>query len=147
MKASEGRLGRIFILKLEDGDRMPDCIESFALENQISTGHVIFVGGIGSGQIVVGPRDSLSMPPEPMLMPVDGAHEVAGVGTLAPGEDGKPALHMHAAMGRSGNTITGCIRPGVDTWLIGEAIIYEILNTTARRTTDAKSGFALLDVV
>ena len=147
MKASEGRLGRIFILKLEDGDRMPDCIESFALENQISTGHVIFIGGIGSGQIVVGPRDSLSMPPEPMLIPVDGAHEVAGVGTLAPGEDGKPVLHMHAAMGRSGNTITGCIRPGVDTWLIGEAIIYEILNTTARRTTDVKSGFALLDVV
>ena len=146
MKTSEGRLGRIFFIRLEDGDRLPDCIEHFAAENNTSTGHVIFVGGIGGGQIVVGPRDSDFMPPEPMLLPVDGAHEVLGVGTLASDEDGKPVLHMHAAMGRSGNTMTGCIRPGVDAWLIGEAIIYEILDTTASRKLDEKSGFKLLDI-
>jgi predicted DNA-binding protein with PD1-like motif len=146
MKASEGKLGRIFIIRLENGDRLPDCIERFAAENSISTGHVILIGGIGSGQIVVGPRDSDSMPPEPMLLPVDGAHEVLGVGILAADEDGKPILHMHAAMGRSGNTITGCIRPGVNAWLVGEAIIYEILDTGAKRTRDAKSGFTLLDI-
>jgi predicted DNA-binding protein with PD1-like motif len=146
MKASEGRLGRVFIIRLEDGDRLPDCIEHFAQNNNISTGHVIFIGGIGSGQLVVGPRDTRSPKPDPMLLPIDGVHEVAGAGTLAPGEDGKPILHMHAAMGRSGNTITGCIRPGVDTWLIGEVIIYEILNTTAKRKIDAKSGFHLLEI-
>jgi predicted DNA-binding protein with PD1-like motif len=146
MKASEGKLGRVFVIRLEDGDRLPDCIEHFAAENNIATGHVILVGGIGGGQIVVGPRDSNTMPPEPMLLPVDGAHEVLGVGTLATDEEGKPILHMHAAMGRSGNTITGCIRPGVDAWLIGEAIIYEILDTNAKRTRDAKSGFTLLDI-
>ena len=146
MKTSEGKLGRIFFIRLEDGDRLPDCIEHFAAKNNISTGHVIFVGGIGGGQIVVGPRDSNSMPPEPMLLPVDGAHEVLGVGTLAADENGNPILHMHAAMGRSGNTMTGCIRPGVDAWLIGEAIIYEILDTSVSRKLDEKSGFKLLDV-
>ena len=146
MKASEGRLGRIFFIRLEDGDRLPDCIEQFAVENNISAGHVIFVGGIGGGQIVVGPRDSNSMPPEAMLLPVDGAHEVLGVGTLASDENGNRILHMHAAMGRSGNTMTGCIRPGVDAWLVGEAIIYEILDTSASRKLDEKSGFKLLDI-
>jgi predicted DNA-binding protein with PD1-like motif len=146
MKASEGKIGRIFIIRLETGDRLPDCIERFAGENNISTGHVIFVGGIGGGQLVVGPRDSNTMPPEPMLLPIDGAHEVLGLGTLAKDENGKPILHMHSAMGRSGNTITGCIRPGVDAWLIGEAIIYEILDTSARRTKDVESGFTLLDI-
>jgi predicted DNA-binding protein with PD1-like motif len=146
MKTSEGRLGRIFFIRLEDGDKLPDCIERFAADNNISAGHVIFVGGIGGGQVVVGPRDSNSMPPEPMLLPVDGAHEVLGVGTLASDENGNPVLHMHAAMGRSGNTITGCIRPGVNAWLIGEAIIYEILDTSASRKLDEKSGFKLLDI-
>lgn len=32
MIASEGRLGRVFVLRLEDGDRVPDCIEAFAAE-------------------------------------------------------------------------------------------------------------------
>ena len=146
MKASEGRLGRVFVLRLEDGDIVPDCIERFAEEKGISVGHVILVGGIGGGEVVVGPRHSDEMPPEPMLLPVDGAHEVAGVGVLAPGQDGRPVLHIHAALGRAGQTMTGCLRPGVTAWLVAEAIIYEILGANARRVRDAASGFDLLDV-
>lgn len=145
MKATEGRLGRVFVIRLEDGDILPDCIEKFAKKNGVSVGHVILVGGIGEGQIVVGPRDSRKMPPEPMLLPIDGAHEVAGVGVLAPGEDGKPVLHIHAALGRSGQTMTGCLRPSVTTWLVAEAILYEILGANVSRRKDQKSGFTLLE--
>jgi predicted DNA-binding protein with PD1-like motif len=144
MKSSEGKLGRVFVIRLEDGDVLPGCIERFAEKKGISVGYVILVGGIGEGQIVVGPRDSQKMPPEPMLLPIDGAHEVAGVGVLAPGEDGKPVLHIHAALGRSGQTMTGCLRPGVTTWMVGEAIIYEILGAKVSRRKDKKSGFELL---
>jgi len=146
MKASEGRVGRVFVIRLEDGDVVPDCIERFAEEKGISVGQVILVGGIGDGEVVVGPRDSEERPPQPMLLPVDGAHEVVGVGVIAPGEDGKPVLHIHAALGRSGQTMTGCLRPGVTTWLVGEAIIYEITGTNARRLPDKASGFDLLEV-
>ena len=79
-----------------------------------------------------------------MLLPIDGAHEVAGVGVLVPGDDGKPMLHIHAALGRSGGTMTGCLRPGVSTWLVGEAIVYEILGTNARRVLDPEANFPLL---
>jgi predicted DNA-binding protein with PD1-like motif len=147
MKASEGKLGRVFVIRLEDGDKLPDCIEKFAEDKGISVGHVILVGGIGKGQIVVGPRYSDKMPPEPMLLPIDGAHEVAGVGVLAPDENGKPVLHIHAALGRSGQTMTGCLRPGVNTWLVAEAILYEILGARATRVKDKKSGFTLLQPV
>lgn len=146
MKACEGKLGRIFVLRLEDGDLIPDCIERFAEENGVTAGQVILIGSIGSGQVVVGPRVSDEMPPEPMLLPVDGAHEVCGVGVIAPDESGKPTLHIHAALGRSGQTMTGCLRPGVSTWLIGEAILYEITGTTASRQKDKKTGFTLLEV-
>ena len=85
MKACEGQLGRVFVIRLEDGDVVPKCIERFAEENGVSVAHVILVGGIGDGEVVVGPRRSEERPPQPMLLPIDGAHEVAGVGVLAPG--------------------------------------------------------------
>ncbi len=145
MKSSEGHIGRVFVIRLEDGDIVPDCIERFAEEEGISVGQAVLVGGIGGGQVVVGPRRSDEMPPEPMLLPLDGAHEVAGVGVIAHGENGKPVLHIHAALGRSGKTTTGCLRPGVTTWLVGEVILYEILGTRAMRVKDKESGFSLLE--
>jgi predicted DNA-binding protein with PD1-like motif len=146
MKACEGHIGRVFILRLEDGDVVPTCLERFAGEKSIQAGHVILIGGIGGGEVVVGPRNSTDRAPDPMLLPVDGAHEVVGLGILTPGEDGKPVLHIHAALGRAGQTLTGCLRPGVTTWLVGEAIIYEIVGSNARRCLDKESGFGLLEV-
>ncbi|MFC2001269.1 PPC domain-containing DNA-binding protein [Chloroflexota bacterium] len=146
MKASEGQIGRVFVIRLENNDVVPACLERFAAEKGIKVGHVILVGGVDCGEIVVGPRNSVEMPPTPMLLPVDGAHEVVGVGVLAPDKDGKPGLHIHASLGRSGQTLTGCLRPGVKTWLVGEAIIYEIVGANARRLPDEESGFNLLEV-
>ena len=146
MKVSEGRIGRVFVIRLEDGDVVPECIEKFAEENGISVGQVVLVGGIGSGEVVVGPRRTNEMPPEPVLLPVDGAHEVVGVGVLAPDEETKPVLHIHGALGRSGKTLTGCLRPGVTTWLVAEAVIYEILDIKATRIYDIASEFKLLEV-
>ena len=145
MKASEGHIGRVFVIRLEDGDVVPECIERFAAEKGVSVGHVILVGGIEGGQVVVGPRHSGQRPPDPMLLPVDSAHEVVGVGVLAPGEEGKPVLHIHAALGRSGHTMSGCLRAGVKTWLVGEVILYEIVGTKATRVMDTESGLALLE--
>ncbi len=146
MKASEGKIGRVFVIRLEDGDVIPACLEHFAEAHGITTGQVILIGGIADGEIVVGPRDSTASPPEPILLPVDGAHEVVGAGIIAPDKNGQPVLHIHAALGRAGQTVTGCLRPGVTTWLVGEAIIYEITGTTTARLPDKASGFNLLEV-
>ena len=145
MKACEGRIGRVFVIRLEDGDVVPECIERFAEEKRVSVGQAILVGGIGGGDVVVGPRRSEERPPEPMLLPIGGAHEVVGVGVLAPGEDGKPILHIHAALGRAGQTMTGCLRHGVTTWLVGEVVLYEILGTKVLRIKDEQSGFEFLE--
>ena len=145
MKACEGRIGRVFVIRLEDGDVVPQCIERFAEEKGVSVGQAILVGGIGGGDVVVGPRRSEQRPPEPMLLPINGAQEVVGVGVLAPSEDGKPVLHIHAALGRAGQTMTGCLRHGVTTWLVGEVILYEILGANMLRVKDKQSGFELLE--
>ena len=146
MKATEGKIGRVFVIRLEDGDMLPACIERFADEKGIAVGQVILLGAIGSGQIVAGPRDSSVRPPDPILLPIDDVHEIVGVGVIAPGADGKPGLHMHASLGRSGHVITGDPRPGVSTWVVAEAIIMEITGVKAARLPDKETGFNLLEV-
>jgi predicted DNA-binding protein with PD1-like motif len=146
MKASEGRLGRVFVIRLEDDDVIPGCIEAFACEKNIRMASVFLIGGVGEGLVVVGPRRSDEMPPEPMLLPLDGAHEVIGTGLIIQDRNGSPKMHMHAALGRSGQTITGCVRPGVKIWLVGEAVIYEILGADVCRLPDKETGFELLKV-
>jgi predicted DNA-binding protein with PD1-like motif len=130
MKASEGKFGRVFILRLEDGDGIPECIERFAEEKRLAVAQVIMIGGVDKGQVVVGPRLTEEVPPDPMLLPVDGAHELMGIGLLAPDKEGKPVLHVHASLGRAGKTTAGCLRPGVSTLAGGlMVIICEIMGT------------------
>jgi len=40
LKYLEGRLGRVFVIRLEEGDIVPDCIEEFAGNKNISIAHV-----------------------------------------------------------------------------------------------------------
>ena len=146
MKATEGKVGRIFVIRLEDGDIVPECIEKFAVKKKLSVAYAIFIGGVGGGQVVSGPRHTEERPPDPLCLPVDGVHEVAGVGILAPDGNGKPVLHIHAALGRAGSTLTGCLRPGVTTWLTGEVVLVEVFGADVARLIDEASGFELLEV-
>ena len=147
MKYSEGKLGRVFVIRLEDKDRLPQAIESFAEENKIQRGMCILVGGIqAGGKIVVGPEESTKTPIVPTIFTLSGVHEVLGVGAVFPDDNGKPRLHMHAALGREGKSRTGCIRPGIEVWKVGEVIFFEIKDNSARRKKDASTGFELLEV-
>ncbi len=146
MKANEGKTGRVFVIRLEDGDIVPDCIEKFAAQKKVKAAYAMLIGGIESGQVVSGPRTTAGRPPDPLYLPVDGVHEVAAVGLLAPDGKGKPVLHIHGALGRAGSTLTGCLRPGVKTWLIGEVVLIEILGVNVARLIDKESGFELLEI-
>ncbi|MBI9080188.1 MAG: DNA-binding protein [Pseudodesulfovibrio sp.] len=144
MQYSEGSIGRIFTLRLENGEKIPDCIEQFAREKNIKAALCTMIGGVDKGTLVVGPEDGNDPIITPILHAIDTAHEVSATGTIFPDEEGTPVLHMHAALGREGKTRTGCIRPGLDVWLVGEVIIMEILNTDMLRKKEKKSGLALL---
>lgn len=133
------------MIRLEDGDNIPACLETFAEENKIRTGLVTIFGGISKGRVVTGPRQVDEMPPDPIVTAVEGVHEVIALGLLAAGSSGRIQLHLHGALGRSGKTITGCLRPGVETWLVGEVVICEILGVDSKRLPDNRSGFDLLE--
>ncbi|MHC1790206.1 PPC domain-containing DNA-binding protein [Solidesulfovibrio sp.] len=144
MIVSEGRLGRVFVLRLGDGDRLPDAIEEFARTRGVTAALVAALGGLENGRLVTGPEDGTVMPPQAMLTAIDAVHEAAAVGTIFPGADGAPRLHMHAALGRDGETRTGCVRPGLDVWKIFEVVVIEITGTDLARAKDPETGFELL---
>lgn len=148
MKSIEGKLGRVFILRLEHDDALPKCIEDFAAEKQIQLAQVVFIGGIYNGNLVAGPRKTGEPRPDPIVLPVNEAHDAVAVGIIAPAENGKPALHMHGALGRSGQTMAGCFQTGVSVWLVGEAVIYEILSgSTAKRVVDKTAKLTLFEIL
>ena len=145
MKYSEAKQGRTFIIRLEDGDVLHECIEAFARDRGIMAAGLIALGGVDDGStLVVGPEDGRSTPVVPTAHILQDVHEVAGVGTLFPNEEGRPVLHMHIAAGRTNETITGCIRMGVRVWQVLEVFLWELTDTTGRRVLDPVTGFELL---
>lgn len=147
MQYEEGRLGRVFALRLEEGDRLPDCIEEFAGEKEIRCGMVIHLGGVEDGsRLVVGPEANRGEAIVSMIHVLRGIQEILALGTLFPNESGKPTLHLHAAVGREGNAVVGCTRAGVGVWLVGEVILLEILGMEGLRKKDLRSGYELLQL-
>lgn len=147
MQYSEASLGRIFILRLENGDQIPDVIEEFAKDKKIQSAIIHFLGGADTqSKVVVGPEDGTIAKPRIMIKELTGVSEALGLGTLFLNEEGLPKLHLHSAFGRNGETITGCTREGVKIWHIGEVIIFELLDTKAKRKIDPQLGFELLEL-
>ena len=145
MKYAAAKQGRVFVIRLEDGEIVHEEIERFAREQSIRAAALIIVGGADRGStLVVGPQDGESRPVTPLAQVLPDVHEVAGVGTLFPDEEGNPILHMHMACGRKTDTVTGCVRTGVKVWEVMEVILFELAGTTGRRVLDPETGFKLL---
>ena len=147
MNYTEAKLGRIFILRLHQGERLHEVIEKFAAEKKVSSALCFFLGGAeDKSKVVVGPKDGAVLPPEPMVTLLKGVHEGCGVGTIFTDEQGKPKLHMHASFGRNDTAVTGCVRMGVDVWQIGEVVILELAGSAAKRAKDKDTGFEFLEI-
>ena len=146
MKSSPAQSGRVFVLRLEDGEIVHECLERFAAENGIARAVLTLHGGADAGSaLVTGPREDRSPPPiAPQTTTLDHVHEVVGTGTIFPDENGAPILHVHLACGRGERTVTGCIRTGVKVWHVLEVVLTELVGSTARRLPDPATGFELL---
>ncbi|MHC1744078.1 MAG: PPC domain-containing DNA-binding protein [Syntrophobacteraceae bacterium] len=145
MQYSEAKIGRVFVMRLEDGERLPETIESFAREHQVESGMVILIGGVGDGsRMVVGPERESGRGVVPLVHVLTGIQEILAVGTLFPDESGNPMLHMHGATGREGGAAVGCTRAGMEVWLVGEVILLEMVGSGGVRRKDPGTGFQLL---
>jgi predicted DNA-binding protein with PD1-like motif len=146
LKVSEAKQGRVFVIRLEDGEILHETIERFARERGIRAAALIVLGGADEGsRLVVGPEPGRGAPPVPMQIELDGVHEATGVGTIFPDASGNPVLHMHIGCGRARAAVVGCVRRGVKTWHVLEVVVWELMGTDAKRLLDQATGFELLE--
>lgn len=144
MEYTEGRFGRVFVLRLEDGEPIYDSILQVATREGVMSAAVYAVGGIRSGTVVTGPED-----PNGRVVPItrsfDDARELVGFGTIFP-LDGKPSLHMHAGIGNQDQVMVGCPRIAANVYLVLEVIIVELLGIKASREFDPKFAVHVLSL-
>jgi predicted DNA-binding protein with PD1-like motif len=146
MDYSKASLGRIFILRLHDGEILHEALESFAAKNKIHSALCFFLGGAkDKSKLVVGLKDGDAPTIDPVTTLLKGVHEGCAVGTIFTDEEDKPKLHMHGSFGRNDNAVTGCVRLGVEVWVIGEVVMIELAGSSARRVKNKETGFELLE--
>jgi predicted DNA-binding protein with PD1-like motif len=145
MNYTQGRLGRVFIARLEDGESIYDAVTEIAKKEAIAAAAVLAVGGMRRGKVVTGPENPTGKI-VPHVEEFDDARELVGIGTVFL-QDGAPALHFHAGIGRGDSALVGCPRVEMSVFLVLEVVIIEMLDLKADRAMDEASGLNLLRIV
>ena len=148
MKYSQAEYGRIFVIRLEQGDIIHREVENLARKEGVQRGVLVLLGGAdGGSRIVVGPEDGEDIRRGMPIMSrvFSGVHETQGCATLMPDEEGHPILHLHLSCGRGDGSLTGCGRSGVVVWRYMEAVLLEIQGCQSRRVEDPETGFLMLE--
>lgn len=142
MEYAVGTTGRIIAARLFEGEDLYESIEQIASKENIKSAAVLITGGFRKANVVIGPKQET-----PKIIgnfkDFAGPGEVLGVGTIYC-DDNRPKLHIHTAIGKTGETIVGCPRGGAKTFLVLEITIIEITGLRASRKHDEKTGLNLL---
>ncbi len=144
MQYSEGNLGRIFVLRIDDGEDLVESIIEFVRKNDLKYVMGLFIGALRDGKTVTGPELPI-IPPVQHFETYDSAWEVFGMVTVYPSTDG-PRLHIHSALGRGREALVGCLREKAMVYLVNEIVLFELVGLNAMRELDQRSGFYLLNL-
>jgi len=144
MQYAIGKTGRVVAMRLSEGEKLYESIESVARAENIKSAAVFITGGFRKADVVVGPKQET---PEivPNFKHFTGPGEVLGVGTIYWDDEG-PKMHIHTSIGKGDEVITGCPRGGASVFLVLEVTIIEIEGINAMRKLDPDSGVKLLSI-
>ncbi len=138
MQYSEGKTGRVFVLRIDHGEDVIQTLLRFAGMKGIRSAVVHLLGALAEGRMVMGSEEP-GLPPKPHFLDFEGGWDVLGICTIYPGSDG-PSAHIHVSVGRESTVHTGCIRNFASAYIVVEAVILEITDLQVRRTHDPKTS-------
>lgn len=139
MEYRTGSIGRVLTIRFDDGDDILEGLKTIVCTEAIDNAWFQMIGGVRQASVVTGPKEPV-MPPDPVWCEIEGAREVVGSGSIY--KDGEePRIHLHAAMGHHGETLTACIRKDTKVYLILEVILFELKGVEASRPWYEKGGF------
>ncbi|MCE5300298.1 MAG: DUF296 domain-containing protein [Spirochaetia bacterium] len=142
MKYKEGKIGRTFVIKFEDGDDFNAELTALAKKEKVKTGFFVFLGSLRKASIVCGPKKPV-IPPDPNWIKIDGAWEIFGTGSVFTSKAG-PMVHIHTSMGKGKKTLTGCVRKDSSVFIVIEAMLVEIKGVKAEKAIDPVTGINML---
>ncbi len=142
MRYQCGSVGRVFVVRFEEGDDILAGLRDLVLKESVRAAAFNLVGAVKRGSMVTGPEHD-EMPPVPVWCHLDESHEVVGFGTVF-WQGTEPKIHCHGAFGKRDSARVGCLRECAETFLVIEAVVMELSGITATREPDSRSGMALL---
>lgn len=142
MQYSEGRMGRVFVLRMDHGEDMIEALQRFLREKKIESAVALFMGALRDGRAVTGPWKP-EVPPQPRFEAYESAWEVFGMASVYPSVEG-PKLHIHSGMGRGREALLGCIREKAEVYLVVEMVLFEICGLEAERAWNDEMQLFLL---
>lgn len=140
MDYRSGSSGRVFSLRFDEGDDFLEGLQEVIRRENIRCAWFWVIGGLRNAGVVTGPKEPV-MPPDPVWQHVSGARETLGSGSIFRDERHEPKVHLHAALGHHGDTLTACVREGTKTYLVLEVCILEINGIEASRPWYPAGGF------
>lgn len=141
MDYAEGRVGRVFAVRVDHGEDLIAVLNSFSRKKGIQCAMAQFLGALSEGRVVTGPERAV-LPPNPHFEGFDGGWEIFGVASIFPGNDG-PVIHIHTSAGRGRNSLTGCLREVAEAYIVVEVFIIELVGLAAFKTHEQKTGLKL----
>lgn len=139
MEYRSGSIKRVFTLRFDEGEDFLAGLRQVVTRENIRCAWFHILGGLRQAGVVTGPREPI-MPPEPVWAEIDGARETLGSGSIY-WDENEPRVHLHAALGHHGDTLTACVRKGTRVYLILEVLILELDGIEATRPWFAAGGF------
>lgn len=134
-----GSIGRVLTIRFDHEDNFLDGLKKIVLKEKIKSGWFQILGAVRHADVVIGPEKPV-MPPLPVWTKVDEAREAIGTGSIYMDEE-EPIIHLHAALGHHGETITACVRKNTKIYLILEVLLFELRGIEASRPWYEKGGF------
>jgi uncharacterized protein len=144
MRYSVGNIGRVVVAKLEDDEDVLTALESLTEKEKIESALFFVIGNLKKGSLVSG-AETEKIPVIPIWQHFTTNHEILGIGTIFQME-GKPKIHLHATLVHGDELLGGCLREKSEVFLVAEVIVLELLDVSAQRARDEKTGFTLLKV-
>jgi len=139
MEYGTGKAGRVIVIRFDHGDDFLLSLTEVIKKEKIRCGWFQVFGGLRKAEVVTGPKKPV-VPPEPVWRQVDEPREVVGIGSVFwDGEE--PKIHLHAALGHHGDTLTCCVRKGTRVYLLLEVMLVEIEGLSASRPWFAQGEF------
>lgn len=132
---------RTFLVVLETGDEVVECLRAFAERNELSAAQITALGAFEKAELAYFEWETKSY----LSIPLDEQVEVATlVGDIALDAQQRPSLHLHAVLGArggaalAGHLARGTVRPTL------EVVVTES-PAHLRRLKDDETGLALID--